>query len=50
LKQRTRFYAASWEPGKTVSPLRQELAQQTSGKIQNAVGGFKDAVKEAVND
>lgn len=24
--------------------------QQTAGKIQNAVGGFKDAVKEAVND
>ena len=24
--------------------------QQTAGKIQNAVGGFKDALKEAVND
>jgi uncharacterized protein YjbJ (UPF0337 family) len=24
--------------------------QQVAGKIQNAVGGFKDAVKEAVND
>ena len=24
--------------------------QKTAGKIQNAVGGFKDAVKEAVND
>ena len=25
-------------------------AQQVAGKVQNAVGGFKDAVKEAVND
>lgn len=25
-------------------------AQQVAGKIQNTVGGFKDAVKEAVND
>jgi len=25
-------------------------AQQVAGKMQNAVGGFKDAVKEAVND
>ena len=25
-------------------------AQQVSGKVQNIVGGFKDAVKEAVND
>jgi uncharacterized protein YjbJ (UPF0337 family) len=24
--------------------------QKTAGKIQNAVGGFKDAVKKAVND
>lgn len=24
--------------------------QQVAGKIQNAVGGFKDAVKEAAND
>jgi uncharacterized protein YjbJ (UPF0337 family) len=24
--------------------------QQVAGKIQNAVGGFKDAVKEAVDD
>lgn len=24
--------------------------QQVAGKIQNAVGGFKDAVKEAVKD
>ncbi|MFZ0844721.1 MAG: CsbD family protein [Pseudolabrys sp.] len=24
--------------------------QQVAGKVQNAVGGFKDAVKEAVND
>ena len=23
--------------------------QQVAGKVQNAVGGFKDAVKEAVN-
>ena len=25
-------------------------ADQVAGKVQNAVGGFKDAVKEAVND
>jgi len=25
-------------------------AQKTAGKIQNTVGGFKDAVKEAVED
>ena len=25
-------------------------AQQVAGKVQNAVGGIKDAVKEAVND
>jgi len=25
-------------------------ADQVAGKIQNSVGGFKDAVKEAVND
>ena len=25
-------------------------AQKTAGKIQNTVGGFKDAVKEAVDD
>ena len=25
-------------------------AQQIAGKVQNTVGGFKDAVKEAVND
>ena len=25
-------------------------AQQVAGKVQNAVGGFKDTVKEAVND
>ncbi len=25
-------------------------AQQIAGKVQNAIGGFKDAVKEAVND
>jgi uncharacterized protein YjbJ (UPF0337 family) len=25
-------------------------AQQVAGKVQIAVGGFKDAVKEAVND
>ena len=24
--------------------------QKVTGKIQNAVGGFKDAVKKAVND
>jgi uncharacterized protein YjbJ (UPF0337 family) len=24
--------------------------QQVAGKVQNAVGGFKDAVKQAVND
>ena len=24
--------------------------QKTAGKIPNAVGGFKDAVKKAVND
>ena len=24
-------------------------AQQVAGKVQNAIGGFKDAVKEAVN-
>jgi uncharacterized protein YjbJ (UPF0337 family) len=24
-------------------------AQQVAGKVQNAVGGFKDAVKKAVN-
>ena len=24
--------------------------QQTAGKIQNAVGGFKDTVKESVKD
>ncbi len=24
--------------------------QQTAGKIQNSVGGFKDALKDAVND
>ena len=24
--------------------------QQTAGKIQNAVGGFKDAVKQTVKD
>ncbi len=25
-------------------------AQQVAGKVQNAVGGLKDAVKEAVDD
>ena len=25
-------------------------AQQVASKVQNAVGGFKDAVKEAVNN
>ncbi len=25
-------------------------AQQIAGKVRNTVGGFKDAVKEAVND
>jgi uncharacterized protein YjbJ (UPF0337 family) len=25
-------------------------AQKTAGKVQNAVGGMKDAVKEAVDD
>jgi uncharacterized protein YjbJ (UPF0337 family) len=25
-------------------------AQQVAGKVQNAVGGFKDAVKEAVKN
>jgi uncharacterized protein YjbJ (UPF0337 family) len=29
---------------------RRGKTQQVAGKIQNAVGGFKDAVKEAVND
>ena len=38
--------------GKAVgdSKLATEVkAQQVAGKVQNAVGGFKDAVKDAVN-
>ena len=39
--------------GKVVGDSKLETegkAQQISGKIQNAVGGFKDAVKDAVNN
>ena len=39
--------------GKVTGDVKLEAkgkTQQTAGKIQNAVGGFKDALKEAVND
>ncbi|MSO68161.1 MAG: CsbD family protein [Pseudolabrys sp.] len=39
--------------GKAVGDSKLETegkAQQVAGKVQNAVGGFKDAVKEAVNN
>jgi uncharacterized protein YjbJ (UPF0337 family) len=39
--------------GKVTGDARLESerkTQQVAGKIQNAVGGFKDAVKKAVND
>jgi uncharacterized protein YjbJ (UPF0337 family) len=39
--------------GKVTGDVKLEAegkTQQTAGKIQNAVGGFKDALKEAVDD
>ena len=39
--------------GKVTGDVKLEAegkTQETAGKIQNAVGGFKDALKEAVND
>lgn len=39
--------------GKATGDVKLETegkTQQVAGKVQNAVGGFKDAVKEAVND
>jgi len=39
--------------GKAVGDSKLETegkAQQVAGKVQNAMGGFKDAVKEAVNN
>ena len=38
--------------GKAVGDSKLETegkTQQVAGKVQNAVGGFKDAVKDAVN-
>ena len=38
--------------GKAVGDSKLEAegkGQQVAGKVQNAVGGFKDAVKDAVN-
>jgi uncharacterized protein YjbJ (UPF0337 family) len=38
--------------GKAIGDSKLEAegkTQQFAGKVQNAVGGFKDAVKEAVN-
>ena len=38
--------------GKAVGDSKLETegkAQQVAGKVQNAVGGFKDAVKDVVN-
>ena len=39
--------------GKVIGDAKLESegkTQQVAGKVQNAVGGFKDAVKKAVND
>jgi uncharacterized protein YjbJ (UPF0337 family) len=38
--------------GKAIGDAKLETegkTQQVAGKVQNAVGGFKDAVKDAVN-
>ena len=40
-------------PGKVTGDAKLETegkTQQVTGKIQNEGGGFKDAVKDAVND
>ena len=42
--------ARRWGSGRRPSPQTEGKTQQVTGKIQNAVGGFKDAVKKAVND
>ena len=39
--------------GKVIGDAKLESegkTQQVAGKVQNAVGGFKDAVRKAVND
>jgi len=39
--------------GKAIGDAKLEAegkTQKTAGKIQNAIGGFKDAVKEAVKE
>ena len=48
-----RLRRADQRTGKVTGNAKLETegkTQKTAGKIQNAVGGFKDAVKEAVND